>query len=199
MTKRYDMLDVNNKLIWNFRDIGHTIRRIFEGKGSQKRVMIVLNETGTITQRELTERLGIQPGSASEVIGKLESAGLLKRTPSPSDRRTTDIQLTEAGKSAAIEARAQREARHIQMFSCLTEDEKDTLVQLLERVNSFWNQLYGENNSNSPYPEPLKNPLYCEVRRDPNHQRTGEKQYGKGNKNQQTIPCRKGFEHDHRS
>ena len=34
MIKRYDFLDLNNKLIWNFRDIGHTMRNISEGKGS---------------------------------------------------------------------------------------------------------------------------------------------------------------------
>ena len=101
MQDRYHTLDINNRLIWNFRDIGHTMRRISEGRGSQKRVLIVLRETGIITQRELTQRLGIQPGSASEVIGKLEEAGMLIRTPSETDRRTADISLTEAAQVPA--------------------------------------------------------------------------------------------------
>ena len=88
--------DINRKLIINFRDISHTMRTLYEGRGSQKRVLIVLLETGKITQRALTERLGIQPGSASEVIAKLESAGLLVRTAGEEDRRTADISLTEA-------------------------------------------------------------------------------------------------------
>ena len=75
MKKRYDSLDKNNKLIWNFRDIGHTMRQTYEGKGSQSRILIILNEAETITQRALTQQLGIQPGSASEVLGKLESFG----------------------------------------------------------------------------------------------------------------------------
>ena len=69
----YEYLDTNNKLIWNLRDIGHTMRHISEGKGSQKRVLITLRETEGMTQRELTRRLDIQPGSVSEVIGKLEA------------------------------------------------------------------------------------------------------------------------------
>ena len=44
-------------------------------------------ENECMTQSELTEYLGVQPGSASEVIGKLESAGLIVRTPSEKDRR----------------------------------------------------------------------------------------------------------------
>lgn len=142
MKNRYEYLDMNNKLIWNFRDIAHTMRHISEGKGSQKRVLMILLETGGITQRELTQRLGVQPGSASEVIGKLEAAGFLIRSPSETDRRTADISLTEAGRSAAEEAYTQRKVRHQQMFSCLSDGEKETLLDLLEKVNFAWDQQY---------------------------------------------------------
>lgn len=142
MPNRYNNLDMNNKLIWNLRDIGHTIRHISEGKGSQQRIVITLNDIGSITQSELTHHLGIQPGSASEVLGKLEIAGLITRTPSETDRRTTDVALTEAGKAAAEEASAQRQQRHEQMFSCLSDDEKAALVSALEKINTFWDQQY---------------------------------------------------------
>lgn len=147
LNRRYDTLDTNNKLIWNFRDIGHTMRHISEGKGSQKRILIVLLETGPITQRDLTRRLDIQPGSASEVIGKLETAGLLTRTPSHADHRTTDICLTKAGMVAAQEASTQREERHEKMFSCLPDEEKRILLDLLEKVNSSWDKLYRESEA----------------------------------------------------
>lgn len=144
MEQRYALLDLNNKLIWNLRDIGHTMRRIREGRGSQKRILIVLNETGPITQSDLTQRLGIRPGSASEVLGKLERAALISRSPSESDHRTTDICLTDAGEAAAAAARGSREARHEQMFACLSRQEKEALLSLLERVNASWETLYGE-------------------------------------------------------
>ena len=149
MPDRYDNLDINNKLIWNLRDIGHTMRSIFEGKGSQKRILIVLNEFGTITQSELTQQLGIQPGSASEVLAKLESAGLITRTPSQTDRRTTDVQLTEAGTAAAIEAKAQREARHNRMFACLSNTQKKELLSMLEQHNASWDEFYREEETES--------------------------------------------------
>ena len=72
MKEQYRNLDQNNKLIWNFRDIGHTMRRIAEGRASQKRILILLRETAGMTQKELTARLGVQPRSASEVLNKLE-------------------------------------------------------------------------------------------------------------------------------
>lgn len=142
MNDQYRILDKNNKLIWNFRDIGHTMRRISEGKGSQRRILILLWENKGMTQRELTQRLGIQPGSVSEVISKLETAGLILRTPSKTDHRTADIRLTERGEALAQEAHTQRKERHEQMFAALSEQEKDALLSLLERVNQDWNQKY---------------------------------------------------------
>lgn len=142
MRERYRQLDKNNKLIWNFRDIGHTMRSIAEGKGSQKRVLILLWETKGMTQKELTNRMGVQPGSASEVIGKLETAGLILRTPSKADHRTCDIRLTEAGEILAQEAYARRTQRHEQMFAVLTEQEKENLIILLEKINRDWDKKY---------------------------------------------------------
>ena len=134
--------DDNDSLILNFRDISHTMRFLYEGKGSQKRILIVLSKTGPITQRALTERLGIQPGSASEVIAKLESADLVKRTPCESDRRTADIALTEKGKVLALQAAEQRRLRHEEMFSCLSAEEKSLLLSLLEKINADWEKRY---------------------------------------------------------
>ena len=149
MKDRYETLDKNHKLVWNLRDIGHTMRHISEGRGSQKRILMFLREFGEITQRELTERLGIQPGSASEVIRKLETAGFLVRTPSHTDRRTTNIALTEAGKAAAEDAALQREERHQQMFSCLSGEEQDTLLSLLEKLNADWETKYRQHGAES--------------------------------------------------
>lgn len=139
---RYEKQDINNKLIWRFRDIGHTLRHISEGKGSQQRILIMLNELGPISQSELTRQLGIQPGSASEVIIKLETAGYITRTSSEKDRRTTVVQLTEEGKSSAQQAAALRAERHEQMFDALNDEEKKTLLSLLEKLNADWERKY---------------------------------------------------------
>lgn len=147
--ERYTSLNTDDKLIINLRDLGHIIRFLFEGKGSQKRILIILNEEGNITQRELTSRLGVQPGSASEVIGKLESAGLIERTTSVNDRRTVDIKLTEKGKIKAEEAVRQRKNRHEEMFSALTDEEKDTLLFLAEKLNTDWDGRYRDIKDNS--------------------------------------------------
>lgn len=134
--------DINDKLILNIRDLNHIIRFLYEGKASQKRILIILREVGSITQRELTRRLGIQPGSASEVLTKLEKAGLITRIANDTDRRTSVISLTPEGSLLALDAAAQRSKRHTEMFSCLTKNEKLEFLSLLEKLNADWNHRY---------------------------------------------------------
>lgn len=143
-TARYLAADTNDRLIFNLRDLSHIMRFLYEGKASQKRILIILNESEAMTQRDLTERLGIQPGSASEILSKLESAGWILRTQNEADRRTTDICLTDSGREIAAEALKQRRKRHEEMFSCLSEEEKQELLSLLERVCADWRIRYGE-------------------------------------------------------
>lgn len=142
--KHYNAVNINDKLIINLRDMSHIMRSLYEGKGSQKRILIILDEVGVITQRELTQRLGIQPGSVSEVLAKLEGAELITRTLSETDRRTTDIRLTDKGERLATEAAEQRRRRHEEMFSCLTGEEKQTLLSITEKVYADWERRYLE-------------------------------------------------------
>ena len=83
------------------------------------------------------------------MLAKLEKSGLIVRTENPDDRRTTYINLTNQGQILAEEAMMQRKKRHKEMFSCLTEDEKSTLLALLEKVNADWQQRY-QNSEGKP-------------------------------------------------
>lgn len=138
----YPAADINDKMIINLRDLNHMMRMLYEGKASQKRILIILNESEKITQRDLTQRLGIQPGSTSEILSKMEGAGWIMRTQNEADRRTTDVSLTESGRELAREALAQRQRRHEEMFSCLSEEEKQELLSLLEKVCADWRSRY---------------------------------------------------------
>lgn len=135
---------IHDKLILDLLDLNHIMRALYEGKGSQKHILIVLKKMGSVTQRALTQRLGIQPGSVSEVLSKLEAAGWIHRKPSEADRRTVDIVLTESGKLLAAQALDQRRRRHEEMFSCLSEEEENCLFKLLEKVNADWQHRYGD-------------------------------------------------------
>lgn len=136
-------VDRNEELVHCLWNIHHKMRRLHDGKASQRRILMLLRERETMTQRELTEHLHIQPGSASEILSKMEQAGLITRTPNREDQRTLDIFLTEKGGALALEAAEQRKELYGNMFACLTPEERDTLLSLLERLLVDWDTRFG--------------------------------------------------------
>lgn len=138
----YENADLGSKLICNFWGISHMLHQISDGRGSQKRILTVLLRSGTVTQSALTEHLGIKPGSASEVLSKLESAGLIRRSYSDTDRRLINIELTDSGKSEAELALSEREQRKREMLAPLSPEEQAELLALLEKVTANWKERY---------------------------------------------------------
>lgn len=138
-TMRFEGVEiVEEKLLHDLRKAGHMIRNLSEGRASQKRILVLLKETGSITQRALTKALCVQSASSSEILTKMEEAGLILRVPNGEDRRTMDISLTNAGRAEAEAAAEQTAAFRNEMFACLTEEEKRTLAALLEKLNGEW-------------------------------------------------------------
>ena len=128
---RYAQETTAGKLELLLRELGMPRRG---ERDAQDRALWILGRVGSMTQRDLTEHLGIQPGSASELIGKLETAGRLTRTTSEQDRRTQDVTLTEAGRERLREIEtAWRETRE-HRFDALTGEEQAQLLALLEKL-----------------------------------------------------------------
>lgn len=132
----YHELDITGKLIWNFRNISHILRGMSGGKGSQKRILTVLLKSGQVTQTALTEYLGIKPGSASEVLSKMEAVGLIVRQENEADRRTVNIELTETGRKEAIRAAEERNRGHRELLLGLSGKEQEELLVLLEKLSA---------------------------------------------------------------
>ena len=101
------------------------------GKG---RILSVLLRHEGITQKELSEHLAIRPQSLSDSLARLEEEELICRERSETDKRELRLYLTETGKSHAEEIRRRRTERAEAFFSVLTDEEKDTLGALLEKL-----------------------------------------------------------------
>lgn len=136
----YGEMSIDEKLFALLGRLDRMGHGAFNGKSSQNRILQILHKSERMTQRELTEQLGIQPGSASEIIKKLEIAGLITRQSNSEDRRTVDIALTEAGKAQAEASSAQHTNNNL--FGSLTDDEKQQLLTLLEKVSQDWHNRF---------------------------------------------------------
>ena len=67
-------------------------------------VLLLFSKRGTLPLGIMGQRLMIHPASVTNIIDRLESQGLVRRNPHPTDGRTTLAEITEAGRKLALEA-----------------------------------------------------------------------------------------------
>lgn len=110
-----------------------TLERKPMGHRGVRRVLRLLNlADGSLSQRDLTEVLNVQPGSLSELLTKMENRGLITRERQEDDRRHVTVLLTEAGLAKA------KEPGPGDMFSVLDESEKEQLRAILKKLTEAW-------------------------------------------------------------
>ncbi len=87
-----------------------------------------------VTMSELSRMLLVSNGNATAVVDRLEADGMVRRTPSDTDRRTVYVAMTPEG-IAAFEAMASgHEAEVDKLFSGVTEADLDALTEILKRM-----------------------------------------------------------------
>ncbi len=114
-----------------FLRCSNIISRRLGNSASRRRIIALLDERGELTQRELQELLGIQAGSLSELVGRMEEHGVVTRKPDEKDRRRTILSLTETGRKRAAEPRQMGDER---LFSALSEEEREQLRGMLQKI-----------------------------------------------------------------
>lgn len=116
---------------------GRLLRRRPQGGPAQGQTLILAILAGreTITQRDLQQMLGIQPGSLSELVSKLEAKGLVTRERAE-DRRGNLLRITDAGRKASV-AQPETDAKD-DPFSPLTAQQQDQLSDLLRTLLNHW-------------------------------------------------------------
>lgn len=87
-----------------------------------------------VTMSELSRMLLVSNGNATAVVDRLEGDGLVRRTPSETDRRTVFVALTPEG-LAQFEGLATDHEREVdRLFAGLSESDLDALTEILKRM-----------------------------------------------------------------
>ncbi len=137
------------ELMRKMRRCNHLLYHKFSLNFSQNRILSVLNREGPMTQKALMCRMQIQPGSLSEVIAKVEGAGLVERRRCEDDRRNFEIRLTEEGVKQAEAFDRERQDMAQLLFATLTDGEKQQLMNLMTKLHEHWdNCTYERRNAN---------------------------------------------------
>lgn len=110
-------------------------REKYRGQG---RLLILLYLHGALTQRELIELTGRRSATLSEQLDGMEKGGLIRRCKNEQDKRNVDVELTEQGKKAALEAFQNRQAYADELFGRMPQRKKQQLAGLLDSLLHTW-------------------------------------------------------------
>lgn len=89
-----------------------------------------------VTMSELSRLLLVSNGNATTVVERLEQAGLVRRRPSQTDRRTVFVALTPEGLAQFEGLAAEHEAEVSRLFAGLSDADLDSLTEILKRARS---------------------------------------------------------------
>ena len=99
-------------------------------------VLALVQANTGINQTRIGNALGIDRSTLVAVIDRLEERDLVARTPSPTDRRSHALVLTEVGKRYLGELLPRVRDHERQIATELSDDELRTLIELLSRVGA---------------------------------------------------------------
>lgn len=119
----------------------HFIHHYLGKRRGQGRVLRMLNEHGAITQQELQCLLGVQSGSLSELLAKLESSGFIRRERDESDKRRVIVSITPEGIEDLRQHEAVRLRRQAVLYDCLDPEEQEEMVRILSKLQKTWEEL----------------------------------------------------------
>lgn len=87
-----------------------------------------------LSQQASGDGLQIPRSRMVAIVDELEGRGLLERRPHATDRRVRELHLTDAGRALMAEALERAVLYERQVSSALGAEERDRLLDLLERV-----------------------------------------------------------------
>ena len=95
-----------------------------------------LRELGESPTTRFGDRCGLSPSATTDLVDRLEGAGLVSRHPHPTDRRVTLVRVTAAGDQALGDTALFRESSVMDRIRRLSRSDRERLAALLEQVTS---------------------------------------------------------------
>jgi DNA-binding MarR family transcriptional regulator len=135
-----EIAEFAGQLFFRLWRASHTrIAEALESIGLTPALFGLLNALGArdgAIQQEISAAMGIDPSTMVSLIDELESAGLAKRRPHPSDRRAWEVAITPKGRRLVERARRMAMQVEDEVLRGLTAEERRELLRLLRRALS---------------------------------------------------------------
>jgi DNA-binding MarR family transcriptional regulator len=129
------------RLAERFHILGHTFKRwvqsLLDGDGvspARLRLLGVLHCRGPQIMSDLGDELGMTARYVTTLVDGLESEGLVRRAPHPTDRRATVIELTAAGTATGSALLRSFTEKTAALFRDLSEADQAELLRLVDAL-----------------------------------------------------------------
>jgi DNA-binding MarR family transcriptional regulator len=101
---------------------------------AQLPVLMALSKTDALSQKELAGLARIEQPSMAQLLARMDRDGLIRRAPSPHDRRVSLISLTESGLTKLAQVHSALFETNDQALRGFSAEEVGLLVGLLRRL-----------------------------------------------------------------
>jgi len=132
---------MGRSLAWVIRDIHRLFTATLQPLVSREGVTVchwyylrILSEHDGLTQRELSEKVGVHPNTAVPALDNMEKHGLVKRVRHASDRRRMCVHPTPKGRRLRDEMIPDVKAMVYRSIADLTAAELDTFFKVINRI-----------------------------------------------------------------
>jgi MarR family transcriptional regulator, organic hydroperoxide resistance regulator len=133
--------DSGRSLAWLIRDVNRLFAATLQPLVSREGVTVchwyylrILSEHEGLTQRELSDKVGVHPNTAVPALDNMEKHGLVKRVRDPNDRRRMSVQLTPKGRRLRDEMIPEVRAMVHRSVAHLTTAELDTFFKVMNGI-----------------------------------------------------------------
>jgi MarR family transcriptional regulator for hemolysin len=106
------------------------------GQAGWMTIAMIAKSSAPLSQRELADLLGIEGPSVVSMLDRLERDGLVRRAPSPLDRRVKLAHLTEDGRALYARVRKEADAFRHGMLDGLPQETLLAAAELLESLRA---------------------------------------------------------------
>ena len=98
-TDQYFFIDFSSMLTKTLINVINNRMKQFHISYSQSRLLLLLFEDGGLNQRNLSDKLNIEPATAVRTLDRMEREKLIQRVRSDHDRREINVFLTDKGRA----------------------------------------------------------------------------------------------------
>ncbi|MCM3005165.1 MarR family winged helix-turn-helix transcriptional regulator [Priestia koreensis] len=139
MSMSEQQIDLKLLRVWSraSKTVFDNIQKDIQDRGirfEQFMILELLYNKGSHPIQKISDVFSIPSGSITYVVDKLEKTGYVERQPSPDDRRSSIVVLTEKGKELFDDLFPKHVEYISENFSFATSEEKLQLIEILKKI-----------------------------------------------------------------